>query len=133
MIDFQYIKEISVDEKHISNLLEKIVACEKKNIGEITVIFCSDEYLLEKNIKHLKHYTLTDVITFDYCIDDIISGDIFISIDRLKENARKYNVTFLNEMLRVIIHGLLHLLGYDDKTSEQKTIIRKKEEYYLLK
>jgi len=133
MIDFQYIKEVNVDEKHISNLLEKIVACEKKNIGEITVIFCSDEYLLEKNIKHLKHYTLTDVITLDYCIDDIISGDIFISIDRLKENAKKYNVTFLNEMLRVIIHGLLHLLGYDDKTSEQKTIIRKKEEYYLLK
>ena len=133
MIDFQYIKETSVDEKHISNLLEKIVACEKKNIGEITVIFCSDEYLFKKNIKHLKHYTLTDVITFDYCVGDIISGDIFISIDRLKENARKYNVTFLNEMLRVIIHGLLHLLGYDDKTSEQKTIIRKKEEYYLLK
>ena len=131
MIDFQYIKEVKVDEKNISNLLEKIVAYEKKNIGEITVIFCSDEYLLQKNIKHLKHYTLTDVITFDYCIDDIISGDIFISIDTVKKNKKTYKALLKKEIKRVMIHGVLHLIGYNDITPKDKKIMRKKENLYI--
>ena len=110
--------------------LEKVVYTENKKLGEIAIIICKDDYLLEKNIKFLNHDTLTDVITFDYCSDKKISGDIFISIDRVKENAKKFKVTFLNELDRVMVHGLLHLLGYNDKT-EAEAKKMKKENFYL--
>ncbi len=104
---------------------------EGKTAGEITYIFCSDEYLYQINLEHLKHKTYTDIITFNYCENNIISGDIFISIDRVKENATAYNVTFQNELHRVIIHGILHLIGFNDKTIEDKALMRSKEDFYL--
>ena len=133
MIDFQFVgvKKISLDEH--SEWLEKIIIHEKKKLGEIVYVFCTDNYLLEKNIKFLNHTTLTDVITFDYCNNNIISGDILISIERVYENAKEYNVNFVSELNRVMIHGLLHLLGYKDKTKTESKLMRVKENYYLSK
>jgi rRNA maturation RNase YbeY len=99
--------------------------------GNITYIFCSDNYLLDVNRKYLNHDYFTDVITFDYVKNGVISGDIFISIDRTKENAEIYNVSHETELLRVMIHGVLHLIGYDDLTDEQETEIHNKEDFYL--
>ncbi|OFY93650.1 MAG: rRNA maturation RNase YbeY [Bacteroidetes bacterium RIFCSPLOWO2_12_FULL_31_6] len=104
---------------------------EGKTAGEISYIFCSDEYIYQINLEHLKHNTYTDIITFNYCENNIISGDIFISIDRVKENAITYNTTFQNELHRVIIHGILHLIGFNDKTNEDKALMRSKEDFYL--
>lgn len=99
--------------------------------GDINYIFCSDDYLLEKNIKYLNHNTLTDIISFDYSMGTLISGDIFISIDRVKENAIEFNSSFDDELHRVIIHGILHFLGYKDKSSQEKLLMRSKEDFYL--
>ena len=104
---------------------------EGKKVGEIVYVFCNDAYLLKKNIEFLNHNTLTDVITFDYCKKDIISGDILISIERVKDNSRTYGVEFLTELDRVMVHGLLHLLEYKDKTKEEIKTMRAKENYYL--
>lgn len=131
MIDIQCIDIEINDFKANTKWLENIINSEKKILGEIVFIFCRDEYLLDKNIKYLKHNTLTDVITFDYCIDDVISGDIFISIQRVKENARIYKIPFLKELDRVMIHGLLHLLGYNDKEKSESDRMTKKEDFYL--
>lgn len=131
MIDIQCIDIEINDFKANTKWLENIINSEKKIQGEIVFIFCRDEYLLDKNIKYLKHNTLTDVITFDYCIDDVISGDIFISIQRVKENARIYKIPFLKELDRVMIHGLLHLLGYNDKEKSESDRMTKKEDFYL--
>ena len=100
-------------------------------MGNITYIFCSDNYLLDVNKKYLNHDYFTDVITFDYVKNKVISGDIFISIDRTKENAEIYNVSHETELLRVMIHGVLHLIGYDDLTDEQEYEIHSKEDFYL--
>ncbi len=118
--------------RKISSWIKDTIVSENKSIGDIAIAFCSDKYLLEMNIKYLKHNTLTDIITFDYSTENrIISGDIAISIDRVKENANTYKCEFLNELHRIIIHGVLHLLGYEDKTPDQKMKIRSKENYYL--
>jgi probable rRNA maturation factor len=119
MIDFQYFKT------------DKIKLDGNKTLGELVYIFCNDDYLLEKNIKYLNHNTLTDVITFDYCLDKIISGDILISVERVRENSESYNVSFSEELNRVMVHGLLHLLKYNDKTKKQSKIMREKEDFYL--
>lgn len=99
--------------------------------GDISYIFCDDAYLLEKNIKYLKHNTLTDIISFDYTMGRLISGDIFISVERVRDNASDFNVSFEDELHRVMIHGILHFCGYKDKTQEEKGLIREKEDYYL--
>ncbi len=99
--------------------------------GNINYIFCDDAYLLEKNIKYLKHRTLTDIISFDYTMGKIISGDIFISIERVKENSKIFNTNFFDELHRVMMHGVLHYCGYNDKTEGEKTLMRSKEDYYL--
>lgn len=114
---------------------------EKKKPGEISFIFCSDDYLLEMNKSYLNHNTLTDIITFDYSSGDAkemtsdkgpkISGDIFISIDRVKENAAKFGTGFVNELHRVMIHGILHLAGYKDKSKPDKELMTLKEDFYL--
>ncbi|PHR73233.1 MAG: rRNA maturation RNase YbeY [Lutibacter sp.] len=101
--------------------------------GELNYIFCSDAYLLDLNIKHLNHNTLTDIISFDYTIGKLISGDIFISIDRVIDNSKSYKVTFLDELHRVMIHGILHYCGYKDKSKEDKLEMRSKEDLYLSK
>jgi probable rRNA maturation factor len=104
---------------------------ERKISGEINIIFVNDEYIFHLNQNYLKHYTYTDIITFDYSNNQLLSGDIFISLDRVKENASRYKTTFRDELNRVMIHGILHLCGYMDKSSSDKLIMRQKEEKYL--
>ena len=104
---------------------------ESKRVGELSFIFCTDEYLLEKNIQFLDHDTYTDIITFNYCEEDIISGDIFVSVERVTENANAFGVDFEDELDRVLIHGVLHLAGYQDKSKEEVNTMREKEDFYL--
>lgn len=133
MIDFQFInKKIPGFNSEffvlsLTNLLNK----EAKIIGDISIIFVSDSYLLEMNQKYLNHDYFTDIITFDYCEMNIVSGDLFISLDRVHENAETFNVDFLTELHRVMIHGLLHLCGYKDKTLEEEGLMRELENKYL--
>lgn len=126
-----------VDYEHnaplVSNyIISQITDKEGVNIDFINYIFCSDPYLLEINKKYLAHDYFTDIITFESSEESgIISGDIFISVDRAKENAKEYKVSLEEEILRLIIHGLLHLVGFKDGTDDEKLIMRKKEDYYL--
>ena len=132
MIDFQYIESQKINNsKAISLWLIDVVKKEGKEIGELVYVLCKDDYLLKKNIQFLNHNTLTDVITFDYCKEGLINGDILISTERVEENSREFNVDYLTELQRVMVHGLLHLLGYKDKSEEDIKIIREKENFYL--
>lgn len=129
MIFFNYENDFVItNENDFSVWLEKIIKTEKKSLGEISYIFCDDDYLLDINIKHLNHDTYTDIITFNYCEKDLISGDIFISTERVEENAQTYQVSFHEELLRVMSHGVLHLIGYNDKTDKEEEIMRQKED-----
>jgi probable rRNA maturation factor len=115
-----------------SQWIKATAAKEGAIIKDINYIFCSDEYLLALNQGYLRHNTLTDIITFDYSASKkLIEGEIYISVERVKENAQKLKIEFHEELLRVIVHGILHLLGYSDKTSKDKTEMRKKEDSYL--
>ena len=116
-----------------NNLLKttQVIDNEGFKKGELTVVFCSDPYLLNLNKQHLNHDYYTDIITFSYVEGDVISGDLFISIDRVSENAGQEGVSQSNELSRVLIHGLLHLCGYNDKEEEEIKVIRKKEKQYL--
>ena len=119
-------------DKRLNNRWLKLVAeSEIRRLGDISVIFCSDNYILDVNIKYLGHDYFTDIITFDYCEGDRLSGDLFISIDSVRENAAHYGTEFEEELNRVIVHGILHLIGYDDHTASQKKEMRAKEDYYL--
>ena len=119
-------------EKRLTSRWLKFVAeSEAKRLGDISVIFCSDNYILDVNIKYLKHDYYTDIITFDYCEGNRLSGDLFISVDSVRENASFYVVEFADELNRVIVHGVLHLIGYDDHTEEDIAVMRAKENYYL--
>ena len=122
--------EVPVNKK-VKNWIVKAILNENLKEGEVNYIFCDDNYLSELNIKYLKHNTLTDIISFDYTIGKIISGDIFISIERVKENAELFNTKYVDELHRVMIHGVLHYCGYKDKTDEEKIQMRSKEDYYL--
>ncbi|PQL93077.1 rRNA maturation RNase YbeY [Apibacter adventoris] len=104
---------------------------ENTKLGNINYIFCSDEQLLKINIEYLNHDFYTDIITFDYRENDIISGDIFISIDRIKENSNINKSNFEEELNRVLVHGILHIIGYKDKSIEDSKLMREKENYYL--
>jgi len=117
----------SLLKKYISLLINS----EFKKVGEISIILCSDKYLLEINIEYLKHNYYTDIITFNYVEGNLISGDLFISIDRVKENSILFNTGLIKELYRVIFHGILHLIGYNDKTEEEKRIMKTKEDLYL--
>lgn len=123
-------QSISFKLKEKTNLkqwIKTITEKEKHNVGTINYVFCTDDELLEINIKHLNHNTLTDIITFDYTEGKTINSDIFISIERVFENAEKFKVTFNEEFHRVLIHGVLHLCGYKDKTKADAELMRKKE------
>jgi probable rRNA maturation factor len=111
--------------------VKSILEAEKKVAGDITYIFCNDDFLGSMNEKYLKHDTLTDIITFDYSEKGILSGDIFISIERVKENAESFKTGFDAELGRVMAHGVLHLSGYKDKTAADKKEMRSKEDFYL--
>ena len=102
-----------------------------KTVGEVCVISCSDKYLLDVNVKHLNHDYYTDIISFDYSEGGVISGDLLISFDRVKENARENGVLFQEELRRVIIHGILHLVGFKDKTKDERSIMRAQEDAAL--
>jgi rRNA maturation RNase YbeY len=115
----------------VKNWIKSILETERKSAGDITYIFCNDEYLLGMNEKYLKHDTLTDIITFDYSENGKLSGDIFISVERVKENSGSFKTTMDQELGRVMAHGVLHLSGYKDKTSDDKKIMRSKEDFYL--
>lgn len=121
------LKEKTKLKQWIKSITEK----EKHKLGIINYIFCTDDELLAINLKHLNHNTLTDIITFDYTEGKTINSDIFISIDRVTENAKKFKVTFENELHRVMIHGVLHLCGYKDKTKSDSELMRKKEDWAL--
>lgn len=112
--------------------IEAVCKKEKQKVKSISIIFCSDSFLFDLNKKYLNHDTFTDIITFDYTEEEMqLQGDIFISIDRIKENAIQLKINFQEEIHRVIIHGILHLLGYGDKTKKEKEVMREKENTYL--
>jgi probable rRNA maturation factor len=119
------------DKLKIRNWVKKIVELENKTLGTINYIFVSDEYLLKLNNESLNHDYYTDIITFDYTEKSIISGDLFISIDRVIDNAKQLNVLFIDELHRVMIHGVLHLCGYGDKSTKEEKIMRSKEDFSL--
>jgi rRNA maturation RNase YbeY len=115
----------------VTSWLSYSIRNENKVSGDISYIFCSDEYLHKINLEHLRHNNLTDIITFDYCEEEIVNGDLYISIERIKENAELYNNTIENELHRVMIHGIMHLCGYKDKTPEDQNVMSAKEDFYL--
>lgn len=134
MIVFQN-KKISpnFNSKKIASWLEDSAKQEEKNVGEIVYLFCDDNFLLKYNDLYLGHQSLTDVISFDYSEGKIVSGDILISVERIKENSIIFGVKPIEELKRVMLHGLLHLIGFGDKTQKEKKIMREKEDYYLKK
>lgn len=112
--------------------LKAVAESEVKRLGSFNIIFCSDNYILDVNRRYLNHDYFTDIITFDYCEGNVISGDLFISIDTVRDNAEFYKAdSFDNELQRVMVHGVLHLIGYDDHTPEDQALMREKENYYL--
>ena len=111
--------------------LKLVAESEICRLGDINIIFCSDPYILGINLQYLGHDYFTDIITFDYCEKDVLSGDLFISIDSVRENARFYGTEFADELNRVMVHGLLHLIGYDDHSEADIAVMRQKENYYL--
>ncbi len=118
----------------LKNWIKATILAEKKTLGELNYVFCSDEYLHEMNVEYLQHDTLTDIITFDNSEKkDEITGDIFISVDRVVDNADKFKVSVEDELHRVMVHGVLHLIGYKDKKTEEKETMRFKEIFYLNK
>ncbi len=115
----------------IREWVKKTIVSENNRVGEINIVLCSDDFLYQMNIGFLKHDTLTDIITFDYTKNNTISGELFISISRIKENSRTYSKSIKDELHRVIIHGILHLCGYGDKNDSQKEEMTMKENFYL--
>jgi len=114
----------------VKDWIQTIIVGHSYKVGDINYVFCSDEYLLQMNKEHLQHDYYTDIITFNYCQDDLISGDIFISVDRVNDNALKFD-TLETEIYRVIIHGILHLIGFDDHNDEEKQQMRSEEDKAL--
>ena len=132
MIDFFSETDFTLQNSdEIAQWISKIISQESCDEGEISYIFCDDEYLLKLNVEFLKHDTLTDIISFDNSLGNQINGDVFISVERVKENAETFNVAFETELHRVIIHGILHYCGYKDKSKEDASVMRKKEEEAL--
>lgn len=132
MIQFNYETDFLLEnEDLISKWVEKVISDAGKKVGEINYIFCDDEYLHKINVEFLNHDDLTDIISFDYTMGNIINGDLYISVDRVKENADIFKVSFTDELNRVIIHGILHYLGLKDKTEEEKQEMRNKENLCL--
>lgn len=133
MIDF-FCEDVpfpSINTEKVSVWIEKCIGDHHFIPGNISIIFCSDEYLYEMNNKYLSHNYYTDIITFNYNESNIISGDLFISIDRVKDNAIKLKILFEQELHRVVIHGILHLVGWNDKTDDEERNMRLKENFYL--
>ena len=111
--------------------LKLVAESEIRRLGDVNIIFCSDPYILDINLRYLQHDYFTDIISFDYCEGDKLSGDLFVSVDTVRENAGEYGTSFEEELHRVIVHGLLHLIGYDDHSEADRKVMRSKEDYYL--
>ena len=127
-IEFHYLNDFLLEEESgYSDWINRIVKMEGAVLDQLDYVFCSDDYLFKVNVEYLNHNTYTDIITFDYSVDERITGDIFISIDRVKENAKAFDVEFMSELRRVMCHGVLHLLGYNDKSDEERDIMRSME------
>lgn len=128
MITFDYIVESAFKPKVTHKIwLQQVIRKEGKVPGDISYIFCDDEYMLVRNNVFLNHDTYTDIITFDECVGNVVSGSILISLERVEENAKQFGKTFENELLRVVVHGTLHLCGYKDKSDEEAKVMRQKE------
>ena len=129
MISFNYESDFSLEQEEVyASWIETIVESENKILGEISYIFCDDEYLHTINMQYLNHDTLTDIISFDYSDGDVISGDIFVSIERVEDNAKDFKVSFGEELKRVLAHGVLHYCGYKDKSEKDALLMRSKED-----
>lgn len=134
MISFNYETEFSLEnEQQISNWISSVISEEEFREGEINYIFCDDDYLLKLNLEFLNHDTLTDIISFDYTVGKEINGDVYISIERVRDNANDFNVEFNDELNRVMVHGALHYCGYKDKSEDEEKVMRLKENYYTSK
>ena len=133
MISFNYETDFLLENvSEYERWIQQIIIAENKQEGEINYVFCDDEYLLDINQKYLNHDYYTDIISFDYSVANELHGDIFISIDRVLENAHDFKVTFHNELLRVMAHGVLHYCGYKDKSEEESVLMRTKENESIL-
>ena len=130
-IFYEDIQPFNLHKKVIKKYIKQLIINEIYKLGEVSIIFCSDNFLLDINKEYLNHNYFTDIITFNYVEDTTISGDLFISVDRVRENAREYKTSFEKELFRVIFHGVLHLIGYNDKTKEEQKVMREKENFYL--
>lgn len=131
MINFFTETEFTINEDEFNSWLLSVIASEDKNLGEINYIFCDDAYLLSINQQYLDHDTYTDIISFDTSEGNDLSGDIFISVERIKENAQQFNVSVDDELKRVLAHGILHFCGYKDKTDDEAKLMREKEDEKL--
>lgn len=128
MIEYHYELEVELEEAKYSDWLTRVCEGEGAVLGNLNFVFCGDEFLLDINQRYLNHDTYTDIITFDYTQGRVVGGDVFISVDRVQENALKYGVEFYIELQRVMVHGLLHLLGYKDKSENDSKVMRLKED-----
>ncbi|MCL4146611.1 UNVERIFIED_CONTAM: hypothetical protein GTU68_059071 [Idotea baltica] len=132
MISFNYENDFKLNnELQISKWISEVIISEGCKEDEINYVFCNDDYLHKLNVEFLNHDTLTDIISFDYSIGKTLQGDVFISTERVEDNAKDFKVDFLDELHRVIVHGVLHYCGYKDKTEEDSKLMRDKENYYL--
>lgn len=129
MISFNYETDFELEnEAQYEDWISRIIESEGFNEGEINYIFCDDEYLHKINVEYLDHDTLTDIISFDYSVGNVLQGDIFVSVERVLDNAKDFNVSFEEELKRVLSHGVLHYCGYKDKSPEDEALMRSKEE-----
>lgn len=132
MISYNSENTFKINNKEkLTKWLTQVVSKEKKKVGEINFVFCNDDYLHKMNVEFLSHDTLTDIISFDYSVGKIIQGDVFISTERVADNAIDFNVNFEDELHRVMVHGILHYCGYKDKTDQEISLMRSKENLYL--
>lgn len=132
MISFNYETDFKLEnETKVSEWISKAINSENCKEGELNYIFCSDDYLHKINVDFLNHDTLTDIISFDYSLGKELHGDIYISVERVEDNAKDFDVSFEDELARVMIHGILHYCGYKDKSEDDAKLMRTKEDYYL--
>ena len=132
MIQYNFESDFELeDQDKLTDWIHKVVSEESCVLGDLNYVFCDDEYLYKINVEFLNHDTLTDIISFDYSLGKTLHGDIYISVDRVQENAEVYNVSFEEELHRVMVHGILHYCGYQDKTAQDAKLMREKENHYL--
>uniref|UniRef100_UPI0040483CE6 rRNA maturation RNase YbeY n=1 Tax=Mariniflexile sp. TaxID=1979402 RepID=UPI0040483CE6 len=132
MINFNYETAFSLaNEEQLANWIANVISSEGYKLEEVNFIFCDDDYLLKLNVEFLNHDTLTDIISFDYSVGKLIQGDIFISVERVADNANDFNVSMLEELHRVMVHGILHYCGYKDKSEADEKMMRQREDHHL--